>query len=149
MQSTAWTWRGNRGMYLAKRLRELDNQGCIVQVVVGAPSPTVLRELRRMGPYGGVEVRDSRRDYKDDGYGGEPSFTKGSHMKYLLINGVYGGDTSYKTVVTGSLNWTDGAMAAGDEVVVTAHERGTHSPYVTNFKTMFNNRTYTTILRTY
>ena len=149
VQSTAWTWRGNRGMYLAKRLRELDNQGCIVQVVVGAPSPTVLRELRRMGPYGGVEVRDSRRDYKDEGYGGEPSFTKGSHMKYVLINGVYGSDTSYKTVVTGSLNWTDGAVASGDEVVVTHTSSATHSSYVANFKTMFNNRNYTTILRNY
>ena len=149
IQATSWTWRGTRGMYLAKRLRELDNKGCIVQVVVGAPSSTVLRELRRMGPYGGIQVRDSRRDYREDGYGGEPSFTKGSHMKYLLINGVYGRDTSHKTVVTGSLNWTDGAIASGDEVVVQHTSAATHSAYVANFKTMFNNRNYTTILRTY
>ena len=149
VQSTAWTWRGSRGMYLAKRLRQLDNQGCIVQVVVGAPSPTVLRELRRMGPYGGVQVRDSRKDYKEKGYGGEPSFTKGSHMKYLLVNGVHGSNTRYKNVVTGSLNWTNGAVASGDEVVVTHTSAATHSSYVANFKTMFNNRKYTTILRNY
>ena len=79
----------------------------------------------------------------------EPSFTKGSHMKYLLINGVHGNDTSYKNVLTGSLNWTDGALAAGDEVVLQHENAATHSAYVTNFRTMFGNRTYTTVLRNY
>ena len=149
IQSTAWTWRGARGMYLAERLRELDNQGCIIQVVVGAPNRYVLRELRRLGPYGGVEVRDSRQDFQEEGYYGEPSFTKGTHMKYLLINGVYGNDTSHKRVLTGSLNWTDGAVAAGDEVVLQHESPATHAAYVTNFRTMFDSRTYTTVLRNY
>ena len=149
IQATAWTWRGTRGMYLAERLRELDNQGCIVQVVVGAPNRYVLRELRRMGPYGGIQVRDSRQDFQEVGYYEQPSFTKGTHMKYLLINGAYGDDASYKKVLTGSLNWTDGALAAGDEVVLQHEDAATHSSYVANFSTMFKNRTYTTVLRNY
>ena len=44
---------GPRGMYLAKRLRALDKQGCRVEVVLAKPGRKVIREMRRPGPNGG------------------------------------------------------------------------------------------------
>ena len=128
-----WTWAGKRGMAIAKKLRSLDNAGCHVEVIVGAPSAGPLRELRRPGRFGGVAIRDSRRDYSED-YG-----FKGAHQKYILIDGRYGNDPRHRRVITGSMNMTGGALTHGDEVMVQVPSRRYWRQYTANFNLIWRN----------
>ena len=124
-----WTWSGKRGVALAKQLRQLDRRGCRVEVILGAPSPTVVQQLRRLGKNGGVTVRDSRLDRNGDG-----EVDRAVHHKYLLISGGYDGDRRSRRVVTGSLNWTTGALTHGDELVLSIDGAKTHKRYTENFE---------------
>jgi phosphatidylserine/phosphatidylglycerophosphate/cardiolipin synthase-like enzyme len=131
-----WTWRGDRGARLARQLRALDNRGCFVEVVVGAPSTRVLRELRRKGRHHGIHVRDSRlQRHRDYGW-------KASHQKYVLISGHYGRDRSHWRVLTGSMNITPSSLRRGDEVVLQMADRALYRRYSQdNFQLMWDQYT--------
>ncbi len=129
-----WTWSGKRGVNLAKQLRALDRRGCRVEVIVGAPSPTVMQQLRRLGKNGGITVRDSRVDRNRDG-----EVDRAVHHKYLLVSGGYDGDRTAHRVVTGSLNWTTGALTHGDELVLSIDGAKIHRQYSANFERIWRN----------
>lgn len=123
-----WTWKGSRGLEIVRQLRQLDRQGCHVEVIVGAPSPNVLTQLRRLGKNGGVSVRDSRVDRNGDG-----EIDRAVHHKYILISGRFGDDRSAHRVMTGSLNMTTHALTHGDELVLTVRGERIHRQYDRNF----------------
>jgi phosphatidylserine/phosphatidylglycerophosphate/cardiolipin synthase-like enzyme len=129
-----WTWKGSRGMEIAKKLRRLDRRGCLVEVIVGAPSPGVLQQLRRLGKNGGVTVRDSRVDRNGDG-----EVDRAVHHKYILISGHFGNDRSAHRVMTGSLNMTSYALTNGDELVLTIEGEKIHRQYNRNFRWIWKN----------
>lgn len=108
-----FTWNGNRGLNLARRLFQLDQAGCHVEVIVGAPGAGVLRELRRPGRNGGIAVFDSRKDRNGDG-----ELDLYTHMKALMISGHVGKVRNEKLVYTGSANWTPDAFTTGDELTM-------------------------------
>lgn len=108
-----FTWSGNRGMTLARKLYGLDQAGCDVQAILGAPGAGVVRELRRPGRNGGVAVWDSRRDRDRNG-----ELDLYTHMKMLSIKGAVGSNPRSRVVYTGSANWTNSAYTRGDEVVI-------------------------------
>ncbi|MGH3470339.1 MAG: phospholipase D-like domain-containing protein, partial [Thermocrispum sp.] len=129
-------WAGQRGMYLARRLRALDAAGCIVQVIYGAPSHAVARELRKPGRYGGVAVWDSRYDLTGDG---KPD--KYVHHKYMLVSGSFAGDRSAWHVWTGSHNWTPSALRRNDETILKVSGQRPHDHYRANFNHIRRNKT--------
>lgn len=121
-------WSDVRGMYLAQRLIDLDNQGCDVVLVYGAPSKDVAQLLKTSARSGGVEIYDTRYDRNDDG-----KVDLRVHSKYLLINGNYRGDTSARHVTVGSQNWGQGSLNGGDELTMGVASRSVYSQYVENF----------------
>jgi len=121
-------WGKTRGVQLARRLIELDRQGCIVTIIYGAPTRDVSTILRGSAKRGGITLYDSRYDRNDDG-----QVDLRTHAKYLLINGNYGGDRSAWQVTTGSQNWSGGSLKGGDEVTVTIRSRFAYSQYMKNF----------------
>ena len=113
VQVKMFTWNGQRGLNLARQLYRLDQRGCQVEVILGAPGAGVVRELRRPGRNGGVAVWDSRKDRNFDG-----ELDLYTHMKALVIKGNVGNNRKARFAFTGSANWTQDAYTAGDEVVV-------------------------------
>lgn len=121
-------WAGWRGIVLARKLRELDARGCIVQAIYGAPSQDVARELRKTGRRGGVTVWDSRYDLNGDG-----SPDRYVHHKFMAISGSFAGDRSAWHVWAGSHNWTSSALRRNDEIMIKISRRGVHDRYRGHF----------------
>jgi phosphatidylserine/phosphatidylglycerophosphate/cardiolipin synthase-like enzyme len=133
-----FTWNGNRGMTLARELYKLDQKGCRVEVILGAPGAGVVRELRRPGRNGGIGVWDSRRDRNFDG-----ELDLYTHMKMLSIKGWLGKNRSAMKVYTGSANWTQDAYTIGDEMVIRVSTARAWNQYDRHFeyvKTRSNRR---------
>lgn len=128
VQVSMFGWTGDRGLHLASKLRKLDRDGCVVEVIVGKPAQIPLMELRRPGPNGGVAVRDSRFDRSGDG---RPDLYV--HTKYMLISGHVAGDRSATHVYTGSQNWFDRSQTHDDELIVHFDTPGVHSKYQQHF----------------
>ena len=124
-----FTWNGNRGLTLARELYKLDQKGCRVEVILGAPGAGVVREVRRPGRNGGIAVWDSRRDRNFDG-----ELDLFTHMKMLSIKGRMGNNRKAKTVYTGSANWTQDAYTRGDEMVIRLNTGRAWRQYNRNFQ---------------
>ena len=124
-----FTWNGDRGMNLARKLYQLDQAGCDVEVILGAPGAGVVRELRRPGRNGGIEVFDSRRDRNCDG-----EIDLYTHMKMLSIKGRVGNNRKARIVYTGSANWTPQAFKVGDELLLRTSTRRAYQQYNRHFQ---------------
>ncbi len=109
-----WSWKGDRGMYIARKLRSMDNAGCHVEVIVGGGSKQVNRFLRNSG----IAFWDSRADRDSNG-----ELDLGAHQKYVLISGNYGTNRSAKVVFTGSQNFTPASLLRNDEVLLKINKR--------------------------
>jgi phosphatidylserine/phosphatidylglycerophosphate/cardiolipin synthase-like enzyme len=129
-------WAGDRGVLLATKLRQLDNAGCIVKVIYGAPSTRVVSELRRPTRYGGIELYDSRYDLSGDGI---PD--KYIHSKYMLVSGNFAGDRSSWQVFAGSANWVRAALRVGDDMILRVSGPSVHDRYAHNWETIRRSRT--------
>ncbi len=127
-------WTGLRGEVLARKLLALDNAGCIVKVIYGAPSTRVSAILRHRGKHDGIDVRDSRYDLNQDG-----AVDERVHTKYMMVSGVFGTNRAGSFVWTGSANWTKASLRRADEVTLRIRSKGTHSHYLTNFRDAYRN----------
>jgi hypothetical protein len=123
-----FAWGGERGKLLAERLVELDNHGCDVSVIYGAPRKEVTDILKRSARRGGIKLWDSRFDHNRDGV-----VDVRVHQKYTLISGVYAGDTSSWRVHAGSLNW-QGALNRGDDFSINIARRAAYRQYLDNWR---------------
>jgi phosphatidylserine/phosphatidylglycerophosphate/cardiolipin synthase-like enzyme len=126
-----FAWNNTRGMDIARRLVQLRHNGCYVSIVYGAPSAQVRDYLAASARAGGVKLWDSRTDRDDDGL-----FDLRVHHKYMLINGVYGGDHSSWRVHTGSQNWGRGTLRKGDENTINIVSRKAYRQYIANWDKM-------------
>ena len=118
---------GDPGTRIAKRLWELDNEGCYVDVVAdniddGADGPlrTLLRKPR--GNHHGPEVREFNGD--------EPH---GLHEKNLLIDGNFAGRPDRKVVFTGSYNFTTRSVVRNDESWLQIDDAAVHDRFRDHF----------------
>lgn len=126
-----FAWNSTRGMAIARRLVALDRLGCDVSIIYGAPSRVVRDYLIASARRGGVKLWDSRFDRNGDGL-----FDLRVHHKYMLINGVYGGDTSAWRVHTGTQNWGRGTLRNGDENTLNVALRSAYAAYLSNWRTV-------------
>ena len=111
-------WNGNRGIYLARKVAELQSQGCSVQVIYGVGVGTTVRSILSNA---GVQLRaNSKRGIR-------------THQKVLSIGGVYDGKPDAKVVFTGSSNWSDGALKR-DETVLRISDPAAYGQYTQNFE---------------
>jgi phosphatidylserine/phosphatidylglycerophosphate/cardiolipin synthase-like enzyme len=123
----------NRGLYLAKKLVSLDDAGCDVRVIYGAPSHDVAHVLANSG----VVVRDSRYDLNGNG-----TVDHYNHLKVLAINGAVKGDSSAWVTYTGSENWTALALHRGDEDMIRINSRHVYFQYAAEYSDIVHNGSY-------
>jgi phosphatidylserine/phosphatidylglycerophosphate/cardiolipin synthase-like enzyme len=94
---------GNRGIRIARRIKELDRRGCSVRLVYSQLGGNVWKILQ--GVPRNHLVRDSDGDGAYDVY---------LHMKAMAISGHYGGRRGARIVYQGSENWS-GLASQSDE----------------------------------
>ena len=127
------SWHGKRGLYLAKRVRQMYNNGCYVRILYSfmghgtfslltrnTNSRMVARRVLFPGPQGKVAA-------------------KYSHMKMFAASGNVSGDRSNWVTWTGSNNWADRSVKA-DEVTIRIPSRSVWGSYVDHWNFMRNRR---------
>ena len=98
---------GDRGVWIAKKLRALWKAGCDVAIIYSVSSRPVLAILRNPTGRGPIPMRQS---VVTDSWG---TFVKYNHSKWMTIIGSWGpSHDSYQTF-SGSANWAN--LAFGDD----------------------------------
>jgi phosphatidylserine/phosphatidylglycerophosphate/cardiolipin synthase-like enzyme len=122
-------WGADRGLYLAKKVAELDKSGCDVRVIVSAAGRKIVGTLKR----GGILVKSADLDLdKNESTGfDDTAYEVFTHQKYMALSGGWRGGMGYN-VWTGSENWSGMGMI-NDEVVIRIPKRGAYTKYVANF----------------
>ena len=98
---------GDRGVWIAKKLRSLWNAGCDVAVIYAVGSRPVLTILRNHSGRGAVPMR---RSVVTDSWG---NIVKYNHSKWMTITGHWGASTAAYISFSGSANWAN--LAFGDD----------------------------------
>lgn len=96
-------YNGDRGLRIARKLKELHRQGCNIRLVY------TLMAGRSREALAGVPKKQLASDTDGDG-----SFDRYVHMKAMAISGNYAGDRSARIVLNGSANWS-GTGSNSDE----------------------------------
>lgn len=129
------SWHGQRGIAIARRVREMFNRGCDVKIVYAVMGNEVLRILRRGGARP-VPLRQIVQDLNRDGV-----YDRYLHMKALAISGVYRGRTDAQVTFNGSANWTPVALVS-DEAGLRVDSAGIRSRYARWVNTLYANPPY-------
>lgn len=105
--------RQDRGMALARKVRDLWNRGCDVKIGYTVMGIQVGRMLRSQAGRGPVPMRHLVQDFDGDG-----EFDNYFHLKSMSIVGNVGGDRSGHVVLNGSANWSSLAKVSDENVGV-------------------------------
>ncbi|MBM7787953.1 phospholipase D-like domain-containing protein [Tenggerimyces flavus] len=124
---------GKNGINIAKRLWELDNQGCYVDIV----ADEISLKKKRNGPKGALEYLLARPvampPERDNYHGPEVREFSGSqcgvHQKNVLIDGHFNGKPNQKIVVTGSHNMNNKSPLYNDEVILRINSASVHEKF--------------------
>lgn len=130
------TMQGERGIYIARRIRQLWAAGCDFKVIYGLIGWHVKRELGAVTPRGRIPLRSAGFDYDDDG-----DINRYTHHKYLTISGKFAGQVTNLSL-TGSSNWSSRGTS-GDEIMYTVQGGRIRRQYDGNFDTMWSSSRYT------
>ncbi len=115
-------WKGDRGMYLARQVHDLYNQGCIVRVLYSFMWRRTYQALvQGTGPRMDARRTIFPRPYTDIA-------AVYSHMKSIAVSGNVGNDPSSWVVWTGSANFSDLAKYS-DEVTLRVPTRAAYEKY--------------------
>ena len=129
-------WNGDRGTYIARRLRHLYAQGCDVKVLWALAGSGMKRVMGMSTPRGTVPRHSDSYNTDCDELQEVDMY---SHQKYLTISGHYGDDTSASYVFTGSSNWTPQGIS-GDELILRAHGPHLVNQWNRNFDFIWDKR---------
>lgn len=126
-------WNTKRGVWLAKKVRQLHAKGCDVKLMYGTAAKMV-RDVfagkTRRGPLRvHVDGYDTSGDGNIDLYG---------HLKVLTIAGHWGKNRSARFTWTGSSNWGNSGLR-GDEVIFRIKGNGIMRKYNAHFNYMWKN----------
>lgn len=125
---------GARGTWLAKRLRQLWDQGCNVAIIYSVSSRPVKSILLNKAGRGRIPMRQSATKNR------KGELITYNHSKWLAVRGNYGGVPGSQHVWVGSSNWSDLPFAS-DEQYVHLAGAGNVNPYWTNFSQTWSQRT--------
>ena len=101
---------GDRGVWLAKRLRHLWGRGCDIKIIYGVTSRPVLQILRNGSGRGKVPMRQSVIKNSS----GE--IVKYNHSKWMTVTGRWAGSPSTWLTFTGSANWALLAFGSDEQM---------------------------------
>ncbi|WP_299568147.1 phospholipase D-like domain-containing protein [uncultured Pedobacter sp.] len=112
---------------IVDKLIALHNQGATIEVyakdAAGTQTTVKLKQLAQLGAT--VRIFNLEK-------GSDAKFN--IHAKMMLIEGTYNGQTNSKVIITGSHNYTDGALKTNNEVLVTL----VNSALFTQYSAYFN-----------
>lgn len=106
---------GDRGLRIARRIKELHRQGCNVRIVYTAMARKPYDALA------GVPKRHIVQDFDGDG-----AYDRYLHIKAIAISGHYGRDHNYHVVLNGSSNWSGMSLQSDEQGLVVRRERMTN-----------------------
>jgi phosphatidylserine/phosphatidylglycerophosphate/cardiolipin synthase-like enzyme len=130
------SWNGDRGTYIARRLRNLYAAGCDVKVMWALAGSGMKQVIGANTPRGQVPRHANGYDYDCDELHEVDMY---SHQKYMTISGHYGQDRSASYVFTGSSNWTHSGIS-GDELILRATGPRLVTRWNQNFDFIWNER---------
>lgn len=141
------TMRGNRGLYIAKKIRSMYAKGCDFKVLYGLMGFHVKQTLGEPTKRGRIPLRSTGYDTNADG-----EVDRYTHQKYLVVRGNFGTNPHTNITMTGSSNWSS-LGTAQDEIIFTIRGRGNADHYLANWNRMFTPRysrnAYTTTYASY
>ena len=103
---------GNRGIRIAKKIRELDRNGCNIRLVYSQLGGNIWKILR------GVPRNHLVRDRDGDG-----AWDVYLHMKAMAISGNYNGDRGARIVFNGTANFSGIGLIADENGLVIERDR--------------------------
>ncbi len=115
-----------RGVWIAKRLRQLWNEGCNIKLIYSAmssPPFNILRAGSRRGPI------PMKRSIIRNNTGFISSY---NHNKWMTVSGVYGSTKNAYVVMSGSANWGNAAFK-GDEQMMVIRDAGLTRAHMKSF----------------
>lgn len=127
---------GNRGSWIAKKLRFLWNHGCDVGIIYSVSSRPVLSILRNGSGRGAVPMRQS---VTKDSAG---TIVDYNHSKWMTITGGWGSSRAAWLTFSGSANWGDLAFAS-DEQMQRISSRGNTLRYLATYSKIWRQRSST------
>ena len=137
------TMRGNRGNYIADKLRDLYAQGCNLRVNYGLMGYHTKQHIGAPTARGRVPLRSTGFNLVDDPVSTSPddeeepeNIERYTHHKYFVLKGSYKGVIDSNIVWTGSTNWSS-LGTPQDEILFAMHGRGIVRDYLANFALMW------------
>ena len=125
---------GDRGIWLAKKLRGLWNAGCDVRMIYSLVTRPVLQIMRNRSGRGPIPMRQSVTR------NGSGQINKYNHSKWMTITGNWNGMTSAWVTFNGSANWSLAAFPA-DEQMQRLRSVPATRPYLFAFNKTWNQKT--------
>ncbi len=125
---------GDRGVWIAKKLRNLWGRGCDIKIIYGVTSRPVLQVLRNRSGRGAVPMRQSATR------NGRGELTRYNHSKWMTVTGRWAPSRSNWITFTGSANWSLPAFGS-DEQMQRVHSRRQTLPYLRAFNATWRQRT--------
>jgi hypothetical protein len=98
---------GDRGVWIAKKLRLLWKAGCDIAIIYSVSSRPVLSILRHDAGRGPIPMKQS---VVKDSWG---NIVEYNHSKWMTVTGRWGGSTGAYELFSGSANWAN--LAFGDD----------------------------------
>lgn len=118
---------GERGTWIAKRLRALWDRGCDVAIIYSLSSRPVMSVLRSNTGRGPIPMRQS---VVKDAYG---VILKYNHSKWMTVTGRWGSSRSTALTFAGSANWANLALASDEQM-----QRITSLPVTAGYNAAFS-----------
>ena len=135
-----YQWTSSR-LYLARRLKTLKNRGCEVKVLMSASEwdlevMPILRKwdqklVKTTYRYGNIPIRN-----------GDVGSSNFIHSKFVIVNGVWGGNKKAKIVFTGSGNWTKSALRFSNETNILVRSSQAYSQFKANWNKLWGSKKY-------
>jgi phosphatidylserine/phosphatidylglycerophosphate/cardiolipin synthase-like enzyme len=125
---------GDRGVWIAKKLRNLWSRGCDIKIIYGVTSRPVLQVLRNRSGRGAVPMRQSATK------NGRGELTRYNHSKWMTVTGRWAPSRSNWITFTGSANWSLAAFGS-DEQMQRVHSRRQTLPYLRAFNATWGQKT--------
>jgi hypothetical protein len=125
---------GNRGVWIAKRLRQLWNQGCDIKMIYAVSSRPVISILRNHSGRGAIPLKQSVITNS------KREIVKYNHSKWFTIMGKYAGNPKSYITMSGSANFSLFAFT-GDEQVQTIKSIGQVLRHNATFNTTWAQKT--------
>jgi phosphatidylserine/phosphatidylglycerophosphate/cardiolipin synthase-like enzyme len=117
---------GKRGVRIAKRLRELNQNGCNIRLVYSQLGGKIWRLLRWIPRNHLVQDKD-----------GDGAYDVYLHMKAMAISGHYGKKRNARIVYQGSENWS-GLASVSDEQGLVIERASVERAYGARINRLFN-----------